>query len=284
MRVVYVDTLFFLNLSVDYLLLLLTARIAGVYVRRRRLLAGAVVGAVLSVLLYFPPLPWGIALLARGGTLTATILPAFGSTPVRTWPRLMGTFLLLTTVLAGVTLALFRENDQMQLRNGTIYAEVSGVVMLISFTVVFALSGIVLGKGRAAPTRHWREIRAENHSGTTAFRALTDSGNLLRDPVSGRQVIVAESTVVAPLLGLEAQALCQLLRDLPPERVLERLRQDCGMAFWLLPVRTIMKNGLMVVFRPQKMYVDNELREDCLLGMTDGAIDAGGDCHGLMGA
>ena len=284
MRVVYVDTLFFLNLSIDYLLLLLTARIAGVYVRRRRLLAGAVVGAVLSVLLYFPPLPWGVALLVRGGTLAATVLSVFGNTAVHTWPRLMGTFLLLTTVLAGVLLALFRENGQIQLRNGTIYAEISGIVMLISFTVVFVLYGIVLGKGRVTPTRHWREVRAENHSRSTAFRALTDSGNLLRDPVSGRQVIVAESTVVAPLLGLEAQVLCRLLRDLPPEQVLKRLRQDCGMAFWLLPVRTITNNSLMVVFRPQKMYVDNEPREDCLLGMTDGTIDAGGDCHGLMGA
>lgn len=283
MRVVYVDTLFFLNLLVDYLLLLLTARIAGVSVRRRRLLAGAVVGAALSVLLFFPPLPWGIALLVRGGALAATVLPAFGNTPANTWPRLMGTFLLLTTVLAGVVLALSRETGVLQLQNGTIYAEISSAVMLISFTAVFALSGLVLGKGRTAPGRHWREIRAENRSGSTTFRALSDSGNLLRDPVSGRQVIVAESAVLEPLLGLERTVLSRLLRELSPEQVLERLRQDCGIAFWLLPVRTITKNGLMVVFRPERLYVDNKPREDCLLGITDGKIDAGGDCHGLMG-
>ena len=51
MRVVYVDTLFFLNLAVDYLLLLLTARLSGVYRSRRRLALGAAVGALRAVAL-----------------------------------------------------------------------------------------------------------------------------------------------------------------------------------------------------------------------------------------
>ena len=233
MQVVYVDTLFFLNLSVDYLLLLLTARIAGVYVQRRYLLLGAAVGAILAVLLFFPTLSEASGLLLRGGT--------------------------------------------------SLYAEITGAVMLISFTVMFLLSGLVLGKGRAVPGRHWREIQAQTGKGNTTFRVLTDSGNLLRDPVSGRPVIVAESATLAPLLGLEPSVLAKLFREQSPDQALERLRQDCGMAFWLLPVRTVTQNGLMVVFRPEKLQVDGRVREDYLLGITDGKIDVGGDCCGLMG-
>lgn len=282
MRVIYVDTLFLLNLSVDYLLLLLTAKIVGVYVRRRDLLTGALVGAVLSVLLYFPPLSWPVALLLRVGTLLATVIPAFAKVSTHCWPRLTGVFLFLTTVLAGVILA-FPQKNGLQLQNGTVYAEISITVMLISFTAVFALSGVVLGKGRALPGRHWRELRAENGAASTTFRVLSDSGNLMRDPVSGQRVIVAESSAVAPLLGLQPTALSQLLQKQPPETVLECLRKECGMAFWLLPVRTVTQSGLMVVFRPEKLYVDEIVREDCLLGITAGKIDAGGDCQGLMG-
>ena len=283
MPVVYVDTLFLLNLSVDYLLLLLTARITGVFVRRRQLLAGAAIGAVLSVLLYFPPLPWWLMLILRGGTLAATVLPAFRSAPVLLWPRLMGTFLLLTTLLAGAVLALSGEGGPLQMQNGTIYAQLSGAVMVVSFVTVFALTGLVLGKGRAAPCRHWREIRAEQGYGSVTFRVLTDSGNLLRDPVSGRQVIVVEGDTLAPLLGLNPTELSRLLREQAPQRVLERLREACSTAFWLLPVRTVMQKGLMVVFRPEKLYVDGKPREDCLLGITEEAVGAGGDCQGLMG-
>lgn len=283
MQVVYVDTLFFLNLSVDYLLLLLTARIAGVYARRRNLLAGAVVGALLSVLLFFPPLSTATALMLRGGTLLATVLPAFAKMPARTWPRLAGIFLLLTTVLAGVLLTLSQRGNGVRLKNGSVYAEISGAVMLFSFIAVFALSSLVFGKGRAAPGRHWREIRVETNVGQVHFRALTDSGNLLRDPVSGRQVIVVESEVLAPLVGISPAELSRLLGAPAREQMLEQLRQISDIAFWLLPVHTVTQNGLMVVFRPEKLYVDGNVREDCLLGMTGGKIAAGGDCHGLMG-
>ena len=283
MQVVYVDTLFFLNLSVDYLLLLLTARIAGVYVQRRYLLLGAAVGAILSVLLFFPTLSEAAVLLLRGGTLAATVLPAFGKTPVRRWPRLMGTFLLLTTVLAGVIMALAQQHSGIGLRNGSLYAEITGAVMLISFTVMFLLSGLVLGKGRAVPGRHWREIQAQTGKGNTTFRVLTDSGNLLRDPVSGRPVIVAESATLAPLLGLEPSVLAKLFREQSPDQALERLRQDCGMAFWLLPVHTVNRESMMIVFRPEKMWIAGKLTDEYLLGLSPSTLEIGGDCQALIG-
>ena len=56
MRVVYVDELFAVNLLLDYLLLVLTARLSGVFAPRLRLLLAAALGALLAVLLYFPQL------------------------------------------------------------------------------------------------------------------------------------------------------------------------------------------------------------------------------------
>ena len=48
MRVVYVDTLFLLNLLVDYFLLRLTASVGGVYPKFSRMFLGAMVGAILA--------------------------------------------------------------------------------------------------------------------------------------------------------------------------------------------------------------------------------------------
>lgn len=45
MTVVYVDSVFVLNAAMDYLLLLLTARLAGVPLRRRRYLLAALTAA-----------------------------------------------------------------------------------------------------------------------------------------------------------------------------------------------------------------------------------------------
>ena len=45
MEVIYIDSLFFLNLGVDYLLCLASARICGLYLRRRRYVLAALLGA-----------------------------------------------------------------------------------------------------------------------------------------------------------------------------------------------------------------------------------------------
>ncbi len=283
MRVLYLDTLFLLNLTVDYLLLLLTARLSGRFVRRRRLLLGAVVGAFLAVLLFFPRLSWPISLVTKAAACAATVLPAFGKRPGRETLQLMGLFLLLTALLAGLLEALSMTEPSLSVQNGTIYAEISIPVMLISFIALFALSAQVLGKGRAAPARTWREIRAQSPAGETRFRALVDSGNLLRDPLSGRQVIVAESGAAAPLLGLEEEALRHMLDSLSGEALLVCLREQAGVPFWLLPARTVSDAGFLAVFRPQRLLVDGCLREDCLLGLTAARLDIGGDCRALMG-
>ena len=283
MRVVYVDTLFFLNLAVDYFLLVLTAKVAGVYIKRSRLLASALVGALLAVLLYFPPLPKALALVLRLAVCCVTALAAFIGEPGKSWPRLLGIFVMVTLLLAGIVLGLSELGGGARMQNGVLYFEISGTVMALSFMAVYVLSGLVLGKGRASPGRSYQEVTAEMGERTVRFRALTDSGNLLRDPMSGRKVIVVESRAIAPLFGGMTGELLQSLDALAPETALEQLRRCGNTPFWLLPARTAAQNALMVVFRPEKLYIDGNLREDYILGLAGRQLEIGGDCRALMG-
>ena len=71
MEVIYIDSLFFLNLGVDYLLCLASARICGLYLRRRRYVLAALLGAAYSVAVYLP----GLGFLASWpGKLAAAAL------------------------------------------------------------------------------------------------------------------------------------------------------------------------------------------------------------------
>jgi len=54
MTVVYVDSVFVLNTVMDYLLLLSTARLTGVPLRRRRYLLAALAGGVYAVAVFLP--------------------------------------------------------------------------------------------------------------------------------------------------------------------------------------------------------------------------------------
>lgn len=55
MQVIYVDTLFLINFIIDYLTLLLTAKICSVGMPRLRIALGALTGSAYSVLAIFEP-------------------------------------------------------------------------------------------------------------------------------------------------------------------------------------------------------------------------------------
>ena len=283
MRVVYVDTLFLFNILVDYFLLLLTAKVAGVYAKRSRLLAGAAAGALFAVLLYFPPMPVLLAALLRAVTGGLTVIAAFGFQKKWSWLRLCGVFLLLTLLLAGAVMGLAACNGGNFLQNGVPYIEISIPVMLISFIAIYLLSGLVLGKGRAEIHRSWREVTVSEGAHQVCFRALVDSGNLLRDPLSGQRVIVLQADLAANLFDETGAALLRNLSCGASEEFLPKLCRCCKKAFWLLPMHTAAENGMLLVFRPERLYIDGALSEEYLLGLTTQTMEIGGDCHALMG-
>lgn len=279
MRVIYIDSLFLLNMAVDYFLLLLTATVTGVYQKRLRLLAGAVTGGVLAVLGIFLPDKNGWLLLFRGFSCCLVILAAFGRRKTGSWVQLCGVFLLLTTLLAGILFAL----SPGMIQNGAPYAEISVPLMILAFCVIYLLSGAVLGKGRAAVGRHVQEVSVVVGQHRTTFRALADSGNLLRDPISGQRVIVVSSGVLAELFDGAGRVLLENTEAYPPEELLPRLRRCCKTAFWILPVHTAVQESMMLVFRPEELYIDGKKSSEYLLGLTTGRLDIGNDCCALIG-
>lgn len=282
MRVVYIDRLFLLNLAADYFLLLLTARLGGVYPRRLRLLAGSAVGAVLAVLLYFPRLPVLLSLPVRCGVCLCVALTAFGQKSGRQLWRLCGLFTGATLVLGGcmlaLSLALRREG---MLQNGFLYSEISAPVMFISFPAVYLLSAYVLGRGRADVGRSTRELRFLLGERSLSLRALNDSGNLLRDPFSGSRVIVLSAGEAAALFPEKAAEL--LRRGGDPQQLLPELKALCVAPLWLLPAKTAGQSALLLLFRPDKVFLDGREAQGYVAGLTMEPMYLGGDCRALIG-
>ena len=283
MRVVYVDTLFLLNLLVDYFLLRLTASVGGVYPKFSRMFLGAMVGAILAVILFFLPLPgWG-ALLCQMATCSLTVWTAFGKQSGYRWLRLCGLFFTLTILSVGAVFGLSLQNRNVKQRNGVIYMNISIPVMAISFTLISALSRLVFGKGRGEVSRSYIEIAAEKEGKRVSFRALKDTGNLLRDPVSGKRVMILQAETAAELFSGTGRVLLQNLSQKPEDWDLERLRRCCKTAFWLLPVHTAVQDGMMLVFRPDKLFLDGKPTSEYVIGLSAGQMEIGGDCHAVIG-
>ena len=114
---------------------------------------------------------------------------------------------------------------------------------------------IILPKPEEAPRLATVDIRHGAHHLT--LTALIDSGNLLRDPVTGLPVIVISRRAAQRLVQLPEQGMLTY-------------------PFRLLTVRTVNGNGMMTIFHPDSVCVlqtGGWVRVDTLLGVSPEGYD-----------
>lgn len=97
------------------------------------------------------------------------------------------------------------------------------------------LPGLLLLMGRG-PRPSCGQVRLRRMGREVTLTAMVDSGNLLRDPITGLPVIVCARRAVAPLL--------------PPGAA-----EGLAPGMRLISVRTVAGTSLMAVFRPQEALV-----------------------------
>jgi stage II sporulation protein GA (sporulation sigma-E factor processing peptidase) len=142
---------------------------------------------------------------------------------------------------------------------------VQGFVVILSAVIIvmFYFKG---GKGGLVP------VQLKHQGKTMTLMALRDTGNMLRDPVSGKPVLVVSPDVAQDLLGLTHE---QLRKPIESIGALPGLR--------LIPYKTIGQHGAMMLgMRLQEVRIG--LRKgNGLVAFAPERIGSGGAYKALTG-
>ncbi len=255
MQEVYLDLYFMVNLGMDLICLLITAAVLHRKRSMPRLWLAAALGGLYACFALLFGLSGAVGLLTDAFAAFGMCAVAFGERRHGAW-RLAaesGAQLLISAFLGGMMTILFSFLNRLELPLDS--AESDGASVWI-FAMLAAISGLftahggrLLGRARGS-----KEVRVEAILLGTAveLRAMVDTGNLLRDPVSGRSVIVADRRVLEPLLP------AALFREDYPTApsLAARLR--------VIPVKTATGNGLLRAIVPDALTViEGETRDSC---------------------
>ncbi|MCL2085271.1 MAG: sigma-E processing peptidase SpoIIGA [Oscillospiraceae bacterium] len=276
LTVVYIDSLFTLNLILDYLLLLLTARLTGLPFSRKRLLAGAALGACYAVLAVLPQTRWMAAALLKCAVSVPITAIAFGWRRGGFIRRLI-LFWTLSFTLAGLALGfglLFGHDAR-----PTPYIHISvRALLLTAAAAYFVLTAAFKGFARYGGARsRIVPVRVSHNGKSAAFDALVDTGHTLSDPMTGQSVLVADLPCVMPILPGGARALVTADTLKEPIELIERLRlADAGLKLRLIPYRTVgSPNSLLLAFRPDAVTVCGRKSGPLLIGLSPTPISEG---------
>lgn len=185
---VYLDLVMVLNFLVDFLLLLGTNRLSGFPTGSLRCAGASILGAVYSGACLLPGFRFLGNFLWRCVSLCLIGGMAFGCNIAAL--KRVGIFLLLSMAMGGLALSLGR-GDVLSL------VLCAGICLLLSLV---SFGGQVGG-------RSYIPLKIAYEGQSASILALKDTGNSLRDPVTGEQVLVIAPEVAGRLTGLTADQL-----------------------------------------------------------------------------
>lgn len=193
--VIYLDLVLGLNFLVDLLLILGTNRLCGFPAGIVRSAAAAALGAVYAAGAMLPEFWFLVSTFWRMIFLMLMGIVAFGLNR-SAWKR-TGVFLLLSMAMGGIAVGIDRQGIP---------------ALLLSAASVWLLSRI--GFGSSVGGKEYIPVTVTEGDRTAMAIALKDTGNALRDPVSGEQVLVMGPDAAARLLDIDREALYHPLDSL----------------------------------------------------------------------
>ncbi len=228
--VVYLDLVVFLNFAVDFLLLLGTNRLAGFPAGAGRCAAGAALGGLYAFGCLLPGFHFLGNCFWRTVSLGLMGAIAFGCS--RSALRRCCVFLLLAMALGGVAVSMGRQS-------------VPEVILWAA--VLWGLCALASGSGPGAAQYRILKLTLGEH--TLTVTALHDTGNTLRDPITGEPAAVIGPQAACRLTGLTQQQLRHPLQTLT-EGVLPGLR--------LIPYRSVGAGGMLLAMKIADAEVDGK--------------------------
>ena len=180
---IYLDGVFLMNFIVDFLLILGTNRLAGFPPAAGRAALAGILGGVYGALCLLPELRFLGSILWRVVFFGLVSMVAFGFDR-SAWSR--GAILLLLSMALGGIAAGAGAND---------FAAVCFCAGLVAVLCSIGFGGQGIGRSFVPVELHWqgRSVRV---------MALHDTGNTLRDPLTGEQVLVCGADVGEELFGI----------------------------------------------------------------------------------
>lgn len=247
--VVYLDSVFALNAALDALLLSAAGKLTGRAVKPGRLALAAAIGGGYACAVFLPGLDGLRGAAGQAGSMAVMLLAAFGGRLL--WPG--GVLLALSCALGGAILLLEQLVGSLTYANGIPGTAWDGGLLLLAGSGLWAAASLL---ERSTNGRGGRKVPVllEVNGRRRLLTALVDSGNGLRDPISGKGVLVVQWDALASCLP---EAVTRAACAAPAEHLAELSAAWPEGRLRLLPCRTVRQaEGFLLTFTARHVKVD----------------------------
>lgn len=248
---VYGEYLFLENFITGLVILLLTGRLCGRRKSRSGLILGALMCGAYSFTL-FVPMIWPAALAGKLAFSLLVVLAAFGYGGRPCYLKTVGIFYIVSLLMGGVTVCVMYVLRVPGLAaGGSVYLhQVTYLQVAAGVLATWVLGAWLAGflKEKLQRDKVFTDIKVEIAENAWEMRAFVDTGNFLRDPVSGNPAAVLSASW--------------------GRKIEEEMKGRLDARSCVIPYHTIGERGVMRGVRPDRIVVGGRAIEKIVLAIS----------------
>ena len=258
---VYIDIVLIENLLMDYIILYTTAQITKNKIKHVKLILSSIVGSAYAVILFISNLDVYANIMLKILLSVSMIYIAFVPKNLKSMIKQVLIFYVVSFAIGGLAFSLiyFVKPQNIFKSNGFMVGfEPFKIVVLagiVGFIIVTSAFKII--REKYSKSNMFCDIEIFYKEKSVKAKALIDSGNSLKDPISRLPVVVVQTNIIKQIIPYYLventdKILMGELEQICSEKELEEYKTK----FRIIPFTSLGKeNGLLLAFKPDKIKI-----------------------------
>lgn len=289
---IYIDVVLIENLVMNYIILFATAVVLKLKIKQIRLISASLVGAIYTVISYISGLRIYANFFLKLILSVIIIYIAFNPKSLKKLLKFTLIFYLTSFVFGGAAFALIyvvKPQDLLK-NNGLILSLNSLKIIAISATIAFII--IIIGfkvvKNKISAKDMYCDVEIKINNTQIETKAMIDTGNFLKEPITNTPVIVVEHTLLYECIPKEILNHLESILGGDFSEIPENIKEEYMPKLKVIPFSSLGKqNGMLLGIKAEMVIVKHEEEEkenaNVIIGIYNKSLTKRGEYRALLG-
>jgi len=290
---IYIDIILIENIIMNYIIIFATSVILKIKVKQFRIILASLIGSIYAVLEYMYPIQIYSGIVMK--LLLSIIITyiAFNSQTIKKFVHQLIIFYLTTFAFGGTALAMlyFIKPSELFIENGAFQGiyPIKTIFLggIIGFFIIVIAFKIVKTKISIKDIFYNITIKVNNTYINT--KAMVDTGNLLKEPITNTPVIIVEHTLLYEVIPKEILNNLGNILGGDLSLIPENIQNEYISKFRFIPYASLGKqNGMLLGIVADEVKITEDFEEyktieKVILGIYDKSLTKRGEYRVLLG-
>lgn len=283
---VYLDIILLENICMNYIILLATGIINKCKISHFRIMISSLLGAIYAIITYLNIFEAYSNLIFKMILSIVMIYIAYLAKNVKKLFKELIIFYLTSFAFGGISFALLYmiNPSQVKVKNGVFVGTYPLKVVLLGgivgfLTIIIAFKSY---KGRMNKKDIYYDIKIKLGDKEVETKAIIDTGNFLKEPITGFPVVVVERSLMYSIIpkcilnNIDEILSGNLDKMSEHEEYISRIR--------VIPYSSLgNKNGMLLGIKADQIIIENKIVNNIILGIYKESLTKMGEYRALVG-